>query len=383
MGIAIALTVLFGLMLVAANHSGWITATVLDTDRFVATFSPLPQDEAVSLALGQQVADGVIEQFEVAETIEEALPEGIGFIAVPLTSGVRDLTTSAATEVIRSDVFTSVWTGALTASHRIATAYVGALEDGVLVEQDGVAVIDLTPIAAQISENLSDRGFDLLEGSDRDLTIELFTLPDSGMIKWVADLLGSIRWVVFAATILLLVAAFAVATDRRRIAKWVGGAAVVAMLFALIELRYLKSAATGGIEDAVLKAGAESAWDIVFRQFVWQSWVVLFIGVLVIFVAWAFGDSASAVSLRSTVSNADRSIRSGVDPSPVYLFIARHKALIQVSSAVIGIGFLLLGPTLPLWGVILVIVLLGVILIGVEAVAGSVAIDEPVSESAG
>lgn len=383
MGIAIALTVLFGLMLVAANHSGWITATVLDTDRFVATFSPLPQDEAVSLALGQQVADGVIEQFEVAETIEEALPEGIGFIAVPLTSGVRDLTTSAATEVIRSDVFTSVWTGALTASHRIATAYVGALEDGVLVEQDGVAVIDLTPIAAQISENLSDRGFDLLEGSDRDLTIELFTLPDSGMIKWVADLLGSIRWVVFAATILLLVAAFAVATDRRRIAKWVGGAAVVAMLFALIELRYLKSAATGGIEDAVLKAGAESAWDIVFRQFVWQSWVVLFIGVLVIFVAWAFGDSASAVSLRSTVSNADRSIRSGVDPSPVYLFIARHKALIQVSSAVIGIGFLLLGPTLPLWGVILVIVLLGAILIGVEAVAGSVAIDEPVSESAG
>ncbi len=79
MGIAIALAVLFGWALLAANHSGWITATVLDTDRFVSTFSPLPQDEAVSLALGQQVADAIVDDFEVAQTIEGSLPEGLGF----------------------------------------------------------------------------------------------------------------------------------------------------------------------------------------------------------------------------------------------------------------------------------------------------------------
>jgi hypothetical protein len=343
MGIAIALAVVFGLALLAANHAGWITSTVLDTDRFVSTFSPLPQDEAVSLALGERTADAVIESFEVTQTIQESLPDGLGFIAVPLTNGVRDMTTRAATEIIRSDAFTSVWTAALTGSHKIATAYVGALDDGLLVERDGVAVLDLTPIASEISESLGDRGFDLLEGTDRDLTIELFTLPDSGIIKFVADLMNSIRWVVFIATFGLLAAAFGVATDRRRIAKWIGGAMVVAMLFSLIELRYLRLAATGGIEDAIQKAGAEAAWDIVFRQLVWQSWVVLLIGVLVIFVAWAIGDSASAASMRLTVSNTEQAIGGGEEPSPIYTFVASHRSLVEVLAAVLLMGFLLLG----------------------------------------
>lgn len=383
MGIAIALTVLFGFMLLAANHSGWITATVLDTDRFVSTFSPLPQDEAVSLALGQSVADAVIESFEVAQTIEDSLPDELGFIAVPLTSGVRDLTTSAATEIIRSDAFTSVWTVALTGAHKIATAYVGVFDDGVVVVQDGIAVLDLTPIAADIAEGLGDRGFDLLEGSDRDLTIELFALPDSGMVKFIVDLMGTIRWAVFITTIGLLAASIAIATDRRRISKWIGGATVAAMLFSLIELRYLRGAATGKIEDAIQRAGAEAAWDIVFRQLVWQTWVVLLIGVLVLFVAWAMGDSAGAVSVRSAATRANRSAGDGQETSKVYAFIAKHGTLVEISAAVLLIGFLLVGPQLPIWGVILVIALLGAILIGVEAIVGSTVDEEPVRELVG
>jgi len=114
MGIAIALSVLFGLALLLANHAGWLTTTVLDEDRFVSTLAPLPKDEAVSLALAQRTADRVIESFEVTETISETLPDGLAFIAGPLTTGVRDLTATAAVEIIRSDGFTTVWTGALT-----------------------------------------------------------------------------------------------------------------------------------------------------------------------------------------------------------------------------------------------------------------------------
>jgi hypothetical protein len=307
MGIAIALAVLFGIALLAANHAAWLTTTVLDTDSFVATFEPLPRDDAVSLALAHKTADAVIETFEITDVIAEALPEGIEFIAVPLTNGIRDLTAGIAVEIIRSDAFSTVWTAALTGSHKIVTAYVGALENGVLVEQDGVAVLDLTVIGAQISENLGDRGFGLLEGTDRDLKVELFELPDSGLIKFVVDLMYSVRWAVFLLTIGLLVAAIAVATDRRRISIWIGGATVVAMLFSLIDMRYARSALTGDIEDPIQKAGAQAAWDIVFQRFIWQTWVVLLLGVLVIFVAWIMGESDGAVAIRSAVGSADRS----------------------------------------------------------------------------
>ncbi len=380
MGIAIALSVLFGLALLLANHAGWLTTTVLDEDRFVSTLAPLPKDEAVSLALAQRTADRVIESFEVTETISETLPDGLAFIAGPLTTGVRDLTVTAAVEIIRSDGFTTVWTGALTGAHRIAKAYVGAFDDGVLVEQEGVAVLDLAVITDQIVEELDGRGFGLLEDTDRDLTIELFELPDSGLIKTIAELMRSVRWAVIGLSIVLLIAAVALATDRRRISVWLGGAAVVSMVAALIELRLARNAMTGGIEDAIQKAGAESAWDIIFRQFVWQSWVVLLLGVLVIFVAWAMGSSSGAATVRSAVSNTGDSVLGGDTTSPVVRFIAAHRGFVQVGAAVLIGGFLLVGPRIPIWGVVIAIVVLGVIVAGVEYVASTVAEDEQPSE---
>jgi hypothetical protein len=380
MGIAIALSVLFGLTLLLANHAGWLTTTVLNEDRFVSTLAPLPKDEAVSLALAQRTADRVIESFEVTETISETLPDELSFIAGPLTTGVRDLTAKAAVEIIRSDAFTTVWTGALTGAHKIATAYVGVFDDGAVVAQDGVAVLDLTAIADQIVEDLDGRGFGLLENTDRDLTIELFELPDSGLIKAIADVMTSVRWIVMILTLALLIASAVVATDRRRISIWLGGAAVVSMAAALIEVRLARGAMTGGIEDPIQKAGAESAWDIIFQQFVWQSWVVLLLAVLVIFVAWAMGSSSGAASVRSAVSSTGDSVFGGDSDSPAVRFIAAHSTLVEVGAAILIGGFLLVGPRIPLWGVVIAIVILGAIVASVEYLSGSVADGEQSAE---
>lgn len=367
MGLAIALAVLFGFSLLVSNLAGWLTTTVLDTQSFVATFEPFPKDDAVSLALAHKTADAVIEKYEVTEAIAQTLPDGIEFIAVPLTTGVRDLTAGVAAEVIRSDAFTTVWTAALTGSHKIATAYVGVLEDGVVVEEEGVVVLDLTEIGAQIAEGLGDRGFDLLEGSDRELKVELFELPDSGLAKAIVDVMGSVRTLVFFVSLALIVAAFAVATDRRRIAFWVGGATVFSMVFSLIDVRYARSVLTGGIEDPIQQAGAEAAWDILFQRLVWQSWAVLLLGAVVMFVAWFMGDSDRAASLRTTVNAKG----AGGEESPVISFVKSHGRLIEWVAAVVIVGFLLVGPPQPIWIVFVLLVILVLVIIGVESVASS------------
>ncbi len=372
MGVAIVLAVLFGIALLAANHAGWLTRTVLGADSFVAVFEPLPGDDAVSLALAHKTADALIESYEVAEVIAETLPDGIAFIAVPLTNGVRDLVVGVSTEIIRSDVFTTVWSAALTGSHRIAMAYVGALEDGVLVEDDGVAVLDLTVIGAWISESLGDRGFELLEGVDRDLTVELFELPGSGVINFIVDLMYPIRWAIFLLTIGLLVASVGVATDRRRISVWIGGATVFAMVFSLIDMRYARSALTGGVEDPIQKAGAEAAWDIIFRGFVVQTWIVLVLGAVIIFVAWIMGRSDGAVAIRSAVGGTARSTHNRDSESSTVAFIVSHRRLIEWGAAVITFGFLLVGPPQPIGLVVSGLVLLALIVASVEYAAASV-----------
>jgi len=372
MGVAIALAVLFGIVLVAANQTAWLTATVLDTDRFVATLEPLPRDDAVSLALANRVADRVIESFDVTELIAETLPEGLEFIAVPLTNGVRQVTAGVAEEIIRSDAFGAVWTAALTGSHRIALAYVGATDEGVLVEDDGVAVLDLTVVGAQISERLGDRGFDLLEGSDRDLTVELFELPDSGFIKTIVELMYAIRWIVFPLTIGLLLLAIGVATDRRRISVWIGGATVLAMLPSLVAVRMGRPALTQGIEDPIQRAGAEAAWEIVLQRFVWQTWVLLLIGVVVLFAAWIGGGSRSAASFRATLGVKGGSSQTGETTSSAMTAVALHGRLIEWGAVALFLGLLLFGPVQPLALIVGGLVLLAVFVAGIEHVAASV-----------
>jgi hypothetical protein len=383
MGIAIVLAILFGIALFTMNDVAWLTTVVLDEENFVATFESLPQDEAVSLALAHKATGAFIENYEVTERIAEALPEGIRFVAVPLTEGLRDMTEGIVTEIVRSDGFNTVWTAALTGSHRIASTYVGAFEREVLDTQDGVAVLDLTPVAVQISEALAVRGFDIALETQRDLTVELFELPDSGFIKLIVDVMYTVRVAIFVLTFGLAIGAFAIATNRRRIAKWIGGATVVSMLLSLVAIRYARSALTGGVEDPTQREGAEAAWNIIFQQFIWQTWAVLLLGVTVILVAWIMGESESATALRSAVGTRSESLGTEYKMSSAMAFVAAHRRLIEWGSGVAIIGFLLFGPALPLWLVFLVLVVLVLIIVGVESVATLASEEEAVVEPVG
>ncbi len=378
MGIAIAMAVLFGVVLFAANHAVWLTATILDTDRFVAAFAPLPQDEDVSLALAHKTADAVVESYEVTEVIAETLPEGISFLALPLASGVQDLIAKASVEIIRSDAFTTVWTGALTGSHRIATAYVGVFEDGAVVAEDGVAVLDLTELGDRVAEKLGTDGFGLLENSDRDLTIELFALPDSGVVKFIVDVMYSVRWALIALVVVLLIGAYVVAPDRRRITTWIGGAAVVAMLLSLVDSRLLRSAVTGGAEDPIQQAGAEAAWDIIFQRFIWQTWIALLIGVVMILIVWATGNSETALGIRSAVSAKTGAGTAADDgnESSLIRFVTAHRRLIEWGFGLLAIGFLLVAPPVSFGIALVILVVVAVVIVGVEYLSAAVG-DKP------
>ena len=367
--IAIALTVLFTVSLLAANHALWLTRTVLNTDSFVAALAPLPKDENVSLALAEQVADALIAQFQVQESISEALPDGVSFIAAPITDGIRGLTSDAAVEIVRSDAFTTVWTAAIRGTHSVAVAFVGALDDGLLSEQDGVVVLDLGELGRTLAEDLDFEGLGIIGSSDRQLTVELFEAGDGGAIHWVVDLMRSIRWALMALTVALGIAIFAVADDKRRILGWFGGATVVAMVISLIDVRYAKVAVTGGISDAVQRAGAESAWDIVFRQLNQQTLTVLLIGALLMAVSWLFGDSTRAVVLRSRADSRVDSAASAFKETALGRFIASNPGPTNMVAALLAALLLLFGPTLSLLGFIVVVVVLSVVIAGVTALS--------------
>ncbi len=354
MRVAALLVILFGIALVAANHAGWLTTTVLETDAFVNTLAPLPGDPAVSRALGESVADGIIESYEVRESIADTLPDGLAFIAAPLTQGLRDVIADTATDIIQSDAFKTIWTAVTRTIHRAAIIFTRGIDGDVITTEDGVVVLDLTEVAAQVADRLDEFGFDLLDGAEPDLTIELFEISDTGVVARLARLIYSIRWFSFLLTATLLGAAYVVATDRRKLTAWVGSATILAMLVSLIDARWLRSAVVGGIEDPVQNAGADAAWGIIFNQLFIQSWSILILGVIIAIIAWLMGDSERARSVRRTfkdLASTDSDVDS--EPSGIALFVASHRRLLEWSAVLVVSGFLILGPP-PSFGVIIV-----------------------------
>lgn len=368
---AIVLAIVFGVSLFAANQALWLAQTVLDEDEFVATLAPLPRDDAVSLALADQVADAIVEQFGVQDAVAGALPDGIKFISAPVADGIRNLAAEAAVGIIRSDAFTDVWAFALRATHRVAFTYIGALDDGLLLKNEGVLELNLSEIGRQVTEELKLGDIRFANASSEDLTVELFTISDGGVVQLLVRIMYGIRWISLVLAVVLGVAVFAVADDRRRILKWVGGSVVAAMFVTLINLRYIKLAVTSDISDPIQKAGAESVFDIVLRQLQWQTWLVMAIGVVLILIAWFLGDSTKATSLRSRVERTSASSRDWIERSGFRKFVAAHPSAIQVGAALVAAIYLLTGSPLSLIGFILVVLVLTLVIVAVNALASS------------
>lgn len=89
----------------------WVERQILTTDNWITLVSPLPKQPVVSTALGNYIGDQIFDEQTVEQKIRDVLPRG-DFLAPPLASQLHSLATKAAQNVVASDAFQTVWTGA-------------------------------------------------------------------------------------------------------------------------------------------------------------------------------------------------------------------------------------------------------------------------------
>jgi len=364
--LALTFTVLFAISLVAANHAAWLVTTVLDTDTFVDALAPIPKDPDVARALGQGIADKILDSEEVGQKIADALPDGLAFLAVPVAKGLSDRIARIATGIVESDAFSAIWQRTLAVTHRTAMLFVRGVDNEVLSSEDGVVTLDLTEAATPIFEQLDTLGFDLLDGTTPDLTIELIEVGNQGVIQSIVRLINSIRWFVLAFTVVLLGAAYVTAVDRKRATLWIGTAIAAAMLFSIIDIRYLQSAVTSGITDPVQLLGVEAVLDIVLSRFILQSWIGFGLGLFIALGGWLTGSSERAVSVRNTFTGKSG---EGTAPSRFATTVSTHKRLLEWGAIIVVGLVLLVAPPASIGLVVFVIAALVIFIAVVEFLA--------------
>ena len=188
-----------------------------------------------------------------------------------------------------------------------------------------------------------------------------------GLIEAITEVVYAIRWAAPILTLIFLLGAVILATDKRRVTVWAGTATAIVAVLMLIEGRWLRNTVLGDISDPVYAEGAEAAWSIIFDRLAAQTVGLLVLGLLVAFGAWVLGPSPRATSLRARFTGA-RDARVEGDGSVT--FVSSNLRIIQWAIVALGAVLLLLAPTLSGLLVLVVGVLVVASVLALEWFAG-------------
>lgn len=364
------LVVLAVVALVASVSVSWVKTTIQNEDQFVATLEPLPQEEAVASVIALRVADGIVGASDVEVWVAENLPDGLKFLSVPVTESITAVIAGAANEVIVSDAFGSVWSAALRATHRAASAVISG-NGGVLESEGGVVSINLDEIAGAVIDRVESTGLEL---PDNDVEIGSIVVYEDGQLATVQSLaqaIDTLGWFLPLMALILIAAAIWLSRDRRRTTAFLGFGTGIGLVVSLIVLSYGRNYVVNAIEDVTRQQAAGDAWDLVLNRLYQMMWAALILALIVGIVAWVMGPSARATHTRAWASGTIQRWRQPAEdrPNEFTNFVADWKPTIEVVAVVLGLGFILFGPPPTGFSVLLTAVIVLAVVVVTEILA--------------
>lgn len=326
--LAAFLAVVAAVCLVLAVTATWINTTLLNTDAWVESVQPLPQDTALQTIVAERVADEVLTLIDLPTLMSNAFGPAGRFLAGPAEDASRGFIEDAAVKVLASQPFETIWVEANRVAHQ---AVVRVLKADVAAANvvDGQVTLDLIPlinnVVAQISSDIPDLFGDAIsvppvtaqqvDQAAENLANSLgITLPpDFGQVpvfntQAVPIVQNALRllddglvalWVLFG---LALVGSIVASIHRRRTIAFVG---VVTAITAAV-IWYLRRPLEIDIVAEIENPTGKQATQIVMDIALWNNlapliWALIIVSLLAAAIAFLTGPSQSAVAVRRSV----------------------------------------------------------------------------------
>jgi hypothetical protein len=394
--LAAILVALSAFALVTGVVGFWAARTTMNTERWVATVAPLPQDPKVAAAVAAYSTDQLFQVLNVEQRLREVLPPQAAFVAGPISGQLREQIRRTVDKVLQSDRFQAVWVELNRRLHQRIMAVLEGKSDLIVAGQDRIQ-IDLLPLINQairalsaelptlfgkqitlpdlssgaIPDNLRTRVEDQL-GIALPANFAQFTVYDSGKLWAAQQAVATAKrdLVLFAvATVLLLIAAFAVSPRRRRTAVQLGIWLVIAAVVVTAVLRAVRRQVLDQVPTGVYRDGVDAAMTSIFALLRERGIQLIWIGALLALIAYLVGPGRLPVWLRRQVARGSaaawRAGRAGARRAPD--FISRYLDPVRIAGLVVAV---VLALVLSSWTALLVIVvLLAIYEVGVTLIA--------------
>ena len=241
---SIVFVVLGALLLPMAAATVWTRNQLLDTDRYVRTVAPLAEDPVVTSALSARVTSAVAAELDIKSLAAEALPERAAFLAAPIASGAENLIHQAATRLVESERFRRLWVEANRRGHDALVAVITGEGGNAVSTKDGKVVISLGPVVEEVLKAVDQQfGINISSRVPTDRINVDFEIIDSRQLaeaQTYVRLLDRISWFSVLLALGFLIAAVAIAPDRRKGVLRVGVGVTLSMLLTLIALAFAR-----------------------------------------------------------------------------------------------------------------------------------------------
>jgi hypothetical protein len=370
----------------------WTRNQVTNTDRYVATITPLASDPAIQQAITDQITAQVFTYIDIqalTTQITDALSaraEGRGLppqaaaalqgLAGPVANGVQGFVRTQVERIVQSQAFEDAWIQANRVAHdALVKALTGEGGGAVTVEGDTVT-LNLAPFIQTVKQQLVAQGFTLAERIPQvDKSFVLFQSEDITRVRSGFNLLNTLGiWLPIIAIVLLVLGVY-VAKDHRRALVGAGIGIAVSMVVLALGLAVFRSIYLDAVPAAVLPHDAAAVlYDTIVRFLRLGLRTVLVLALVVAAGAFLTGQSVTAVRTRQGLSHAIGWVaggaeRAGFSTGPVGSWVYANKRALRIGAVALAAlalvfwgrptGKVVLGLTLALLVVLALIEFLG------------------------
>ena len=258
--VLVAFAALFAFL---AIFTTWIDRQALDSDQWTETSGELLEDEVISDAVATYAVEQLFTNVDIAKLLEKRLPDDVKPLAGPVSGGVRQFAQTAAERGLQSDRAQNLWKDANRTAHQTLVRILKDDSDAVST-QDGVVVLDLRPIVAQIAGEV---GLEKQVEERLPADVAELEVADAEQLETARKITGALEGLALLFTLgsigLFALAAYLAKGERWMIMFAYGLGLIVAGLTAIA----VRGVASGLVVDELatteaVREPAEHAWEI-------------------------------------------------------------------------------------------------------------------------
>ncbi|MFJ4787445.1 hypothetical protein [Streptomyces sp. NPDC088794] len=377
------LLVLTCVLVPVALLATWVHDIALDTDRYVATVSPLATRPGVRDAAVRRITDAVAVRVDGTQTVgdisawleSQGLPHraaaAVRMLGPQVDDAVHEAVRKVVTRVVRSGAFAKVWTSANRTAHDAVVHALTGEGRGAVGVDEGTVTLDVGAAVDQVKKELVAEGLtpaDKIPQVEKELV--LLRSDQLDRIRGGARLLDVVgNWLPVLLVVLGASGVLLARERRRALVRTALGAAFAALLVGIalvVARRYYLDHLPAQIQS---RAAAAEIFDTLLRFLKVSLRTAVVLGVVIALGAYLIGPGRLPVAVRRRSERTADSAATWAYGHQIHA--GRAGTLAQAHRRWITLGALLLvALVFALWNdpTLLTVVLLALVLLAVLAV---------------